>query len=67
MVAFDNVVDEEDLCVAESWGGDTELAGAQSFEENCATLLSEARLNWGRCLYDILICIYIFIMSSFSE
>ena len=29
--------------------------------------LSEARLNWGRCLYDILICIYIFIMSSFSE
>ena len=43
------------------------MAGAQSFEENCATLLSEARLNWGRCLYDVLICIYIFIMSAFSE
>ena len=43
LVAFDDLVDEEDLRVAKSWGGDTELAGAKSFEENCATLLSESR------------------------
>ena len=54
MVAND-LVDQEDLCVAESWGGDTELAGAQSFEENCATLLSEERVIWERHLGNILI------------
>ena len=46
MVAFDNVVDQEDLRVAKSWGGDTELARAQSFQENCAALLSGS--YWGR-------------------
>ena len=38
LLVANDLVDEEDLCVAKSWGGDTELAGAKSFEENCAAL-----------------------------
>ena len=38
ILVANDLVDEEDLRVAESWGGDTELAGAKSFEENCAAL-----------------------------
>ena len=54
MVAND-LVDQEDLRVAKSWCGDTELAGAQSFEENCAALLSEARVIWEGRIGNILI------------